>query len=328
MRCHRMMRGQKVATDPTQTTVLRADYRRAFSKRWRRVERALGGVVLAVSAGADPEDALVGQRVATALGRILGELMDRFVEETVDGAGRSLPERGTEWQNPFVREAYRRGARRAAITVGVTSGARTSANLSWTAHQLRLEALFERNFNLLRGITRAQAERIPFVLGQAVLEGAGADETARRVKRNIDVLGRNRSEILARTEIIRAHADGTLMEFKRQGQNFVVPQVEFTTAGDVRVCRRCLRIATQDRHGLGKGVFPVDASFGVIPVHPRCRCSWLPAGVGESPDERLVRRAREERRLDELQTSADARRRQREAQRRQARRERPVEALT
>ena len=74
--------------------------------------------------------------------------------------------------------------------------------------------------------------------------------------------------MLARTEIIRSHSEGTLNMFELAGIEEVELQAEFLTAGDERVCPICDSMA-------GK-IYELKDAHGVIPVHPNCRCTWLP----------------------------------------------------
>jgi len=88
-----------------------------------------------------------------------------------------------------------------------------------------------------------------------------------------DTLGRfipaaRRAEILARTEIIRAHHLGTIQEYRNQGLFNIVVKAEWKTAGDNRVCTRCASLEGQ--------VFTLDEIEPMIPLHPQCRCIALP----------------------------------------------------
>ena len=38
---------------------------------------------------------------------------------------------------------------------------------------------------------------------------------------------------------------------------------------------------------LGGIVLSIDEASGWLPRHPNCRCAWLPANVGEDPEEQL-----------------------------------------
>jgi len=48
----------------------------------------------------------------------------------------------------------------------------------------------------------------------------------------------------------------------------VKKEVELSTAGDERVCATC--------EGLEGETYTIDEARGVIPLHPLCRCSWIP----------------------------------------------------
>jgi len=70
---------------------------------------------------------------------------------------------------------------------------------------------------------------------------------------------------VARTETTEAFTNGKLESFSQIG---VVDYVEYVTAEDEATCDECL--------GMGGMVYPLEQSFGVIPIHGRCRCSFIP----------------------------------------------------
>jgi very-short-patch-repair endonuclease len=83
----------------------------------------------------------------------------------------------------------------------------------------------------------------------------------------VDSLGRfiparRRAEILARTEIIRAHHYANVNEYKTWGAFGVSVVAEFRTAGDDRVCEECAALE-------GK-IFTLDEILPMIPIHPQC----------------------------------------------------------
>jgi hypothetical protein len=75
--------------------------------------------------------------------------------------------------------------------------------------------------------------------------------------------------MIARTEIINAHAEGQLDSFDMLGVEEVGVVAEWATAGDDRVCEECASIEGE--------LFTVDEARGMIPLHPNCRCAWIPA---------------------------------------------------
>jgi SPP1 gp7 family putative phage head morphogenesis protein len=198
------------------------------------------------------------------------------------------------WTNLYINDSYERGVQRARyelIHAGyqvppleMTGG--ILASMSTPFHMDRVGLLFTRTFSDLRGITSAMDMQISRVLAQGMADGLGPRQIARNLTRTIsgpvgdlgitDVLGRfipaqRRAEMLARTETIRAHAEATLQEFSNWGVIGVTVKAEFRTATDYRVCPICA--------SMHKKVYSLDEASGVIPVHPRCRCVWLPIEV-------------------------------------------------
>ena len=56
--------------------------------------------------------------------------------------------------------------------------------------------------------------------------------------------------------------------YEEAGIKGVKAKVEWVTAGDDRVCEECA--------GLEAEVFTLDQARGLIPLHPNCRCAWIP----------------------------------------------------
>lgn len=96
---------------------------------------------------------------------------------------------------------------------------------------------------------------------------AGEDmrELAKRVNVIFDQSSRARAMKIARTEVLAASNEGTLIGYEKSG---VVEKVEFYAALDERVCEIC-----NDLHGM---IQTLADSHGMMPVHPQCRCIWLP----------------------------------------------------
>lgn len=196
------------------------------------------------------------------------------------------------WTNMYIFESYKRAILRARYeltragynipAIEFTGG--IGALMATPFHIDALGLLFTRTFNDLKGITAAMDMEISRILAQGLADGDGPALLARKLVSTIngtgmgdlaltDTLGRfipasRRAVMLARTEIIRAYAEATLQEFKNWGVEGVTALAEFQTAGDDRVCPKCA-------HLQGK-IYPLEEASGVIPVHPNCRCCWLP----------------------------------------------------
>lgn len=69
---------------------------------------------------------------------------------------------------------------------------------------------------------------------------------------------------MARTETIAASNEGALQGYGDIG----VEKVEWYTAADDRTCEECSPL-----HG---SEYRLIESHGLIPIHPNCRCTWIP----------------------------------------------------
>jgi SPP1 gp7 family putative phage head morphogenesis protein len=103
----------------------------------------------------------------------------------------------------------------------------------------------------------------------AMALGMTQNQTIKQISKQVQlVLGDtliNRAETLVRTEMARV-ANQVNLSAMRQNKEFIDKFI-FVSSLDVTVCPICA--------GLHGEEFPVDHNF-MIPVHPRCRCTWMP----------------------------------------------------
>jgi SPP1 gp7 family putative phage head morphogenesis protein len=128
--------------------------------------------------------------------------------------------------------------------------------------------LAQRSYSDLKGVTEVMSTAMSRVLVDGLIAGDGPRKIGRELAKQVDDIGLQRGTTIARTEIIRAHAEGQLHAMEELGIEDVGVQVEFSSTGDDLVCPEC-----QDLEGT---VLPVDEAHGIIPVHPNCRCAWIP----------------------------------------------------
>lgn len=211
------------------------------------------------------------------------------------------------WTNMYIKDSYRRGVvrgrqemRKAGYKVpslDETGGIQTS--MSSPFHADRLGLLYTRTFNDLKGITDQMDTQISRVLTQGIADGDNPRRLARKMSAVIkgggadlaltDTLGRyiparRRADILARTEIIRAHHKATIQEYRNWGAEGVKVKAEWVTAGDNRVCSQCA-----DLEG---NVYSIDEIENMIPRHPQCRCIALPLNAADARQLESARQTR------------------------------------
>lgn len=200
------------------------------------------------------------------------------------------------WTNKYIQSAYQRGllhARQEMIKSGykVPSLEKTGgleAAFYQPFHLDRVGILYTRVFNDLKGITDAMDQQISRVLSQGITEGKNPVQLARLLTKTItgpdgdlgltDTLGRfipaqRRALLLARTEIIRAHHQAMIQEYKNWRLEGIRIKAEWKTAGDGRVCPECSSL-----EGI---VYTLKEAESLLPAHPQCRCIALPLSLDE-----------------------------------------------
>jgi SPP1 gp7 family putative phage head morphogenesis protein len=105
-------------------------------------------------------------------------------------------------------------------------------------------------------------------------EGRSPLDIAEALVDRVERVGLTRARLIARTEVIGAHAEATLNAYEEAGVTGVEVEAEWTTAGDDRVCPECESMEGRS--------FTLAEARGMIPAHPNCRCAFLPKIVGGS----------------------------------------------
>lgn len=114
-------------------------------------------------------------------------------------------------------------------------------------------------------VTEETARLLSVQLAEGFDAGEGVEAIGRRIRGVFDHCNRTRALKIARTETIMASNEGALYGYEQSG---VVEKSEFYAALDERLCPDCEALHGQQ--------FPISEAHGVIPLHPSCRCVWLP----------------------------------------------------
>ena len=211
------------------------------------------------------------------------------------------------WEK-FVEDGYRRGAGRSfddtrKASLATKAGEDVSAFFAGTREEFlrssfgqpvainKVKLLAARTFTDLKNITDVMATQIRRELVDGLVKGDNPRTIARAITKRVDAIGKTRAEQLARTEIIRAHAEGQLDSMEALGVEEVNVMVEWSTAGDDRVCPRCI-----DMDG---AVLKIKEAHGLIPRHVQCRCAFIPANLGESQKGQIRGKPKIDRAIDD-----------------------------
>lgn len=186
-----------------------------------------------------------------------------------------------EWQNKFIVDTDKRKELRNKFG---------NASMSVPIHMDSLGLAYTLAYSKLKGISNEMDLLISENLAKGIADGDGINEIARKITNAIDSAGlgeigiaiddipennistRRRAMMIAHTEILRAHHRRSMQDTKNWREWDVFGQVEWSTAGDNRVCERCKEMK-------GK-VFSVEEIEDMIPLHPECRCIAIPLCEG------------------------------------------------
>lgn len=292
--------------DPTRTTALRNAFARDMQRRFNELKNVIRKAILdddilgLVNSGPTVfELNSPGRKAFQFLTKEqkVQAFMDWLEEQSKKGIiqTRTLTQIGNAtqepWTNTYISDSYKRGVTRSryemhdinkAIPTLETTGG-ILASMSTPFHADRVGMLYIRAFEELKDINSVMATQISKVLSQGLVDGDNPRLLAKKLISTIDgsgdtlairdTLGRfipaqRRAEMLARTEVIRAHHVGMVQEFRNWGQVGVKVKAEWQTAEDGRVCEQCRSLE-------GK-IYTLDQIEGMIPLHPMCRCIALP----------------------------------------------------
>lgn len=290
--------------DPTRTIQIRNAFVNDFRKRFAKIIRLIRETIVtndalnltnaatsAVRRGPRPNAPNRGNRAlnrydfpsdvagkADAFMRWIKEVEAAQLFEVYDEGG-PVPENAPPWQQLHLRSAYSKAlsdANGRLHTIGTPSGLSSAEairiGLNMPIHAAAINIIFSRNYHLLRDITTTMDKDIALVLADGLARGLGPRQIAKLLADKVGITLR-RAERIARTEVIHAYTEATLNAYQTAGVTEVTPLVEFATAGDERVCSRCRAI---DREGK---TYTIQQARGIIPVHPNCRCVWLPVPI-------------------------------------------------
>lgn len=182
---------------------------------------------------------------------------------------------GRDWFGKHVVRAYRRGLDDASTRLGSTMRLPFSENDVQT-----IRAIGNRVMQDFAHV----ADDLSQQLYEAVRSSVTVDEALARVSERMKSIGVNRGQTVASVHVVRTHALASLNHYRASGVKKVGLDIEgvrkhthdaegdellqFATAGDDDVCPEC-----EDLEGQ---IFDIEEAQGVIPVHPNCRCAWIP----------------------------------------------------
>lgn len=196
----------------------------------------------------------------------------------------TLDASGNAWTGAYVRSAYKRGlmnsflaSRKTALSDDAAFTAGTQAEFLRSSFGggvalEKLELLGTRTYEQLRGVTAQMSSSMSRILAQGIADGKNPYSLVKDLAEEVG-FSFSRAARVARTELMHAHAEGQLDAYEKLGVKELGVLAEWSTAGDDRVCPMCIP--------LQGAIFTIKEARGLIPRHPNCRCTWIPANVSE-----------------------------------------------
>lgn len=287
-------------SDPTRTGLIRRRFLAELRKRFRNLRGEIWRLVYEEDAfGLKPHnrqnDLFTGnvttntrwsfETDAGKVQKFQGWLQEQVNSGILSAPGGKTPD--TPWTSRYIESSYMKGVKRAFTD---SHNAAADAGLSFDVFEggheqflddafpgkvltSKIELLGTRTFEQLNGVSGAMGQELNRVFSDAIANGKGASETARMLNKSVQGIEKNRAATMARTELIHAHSEGQLDSFEALGVDEVGALAEWSTAEDGKVCPRC--------QPLEGAILTIKEARGIIPRHPNCRCTWIPAGVDE-----------------------------------------------
>ena len=302
----RKVRTNPLKADPTRTATLRRVFQSFVTRRFKSLKQSVVELVFKEDAFGLKQSTthpLTGnqgqfrfltdpQKLVMFRNWLAGQIQNRIIGVTIEQIEEA-------WWRQFVEDSFRKGAARAftdtkSLQRALASSPEEQSFLAGTRDEFlrqafaqpvapeRVKLLVSRVFSELSGVTESMAQVMTRELADGLAQGKSAAQLSRDLSKSVDI-SRNRAKTIARTEVIRAHAEGQLTAMENLGVEEVGVAVEWSTAEDARVCPRCAP--------LDGVVFKVEEARGLIPRHPNCRCAHVPANIGESTRGQIRKRS-------------------------------------
>lgn len=262
--------------DPTRTTGLRKQFVREMVKRFNFLKRDIQKLIAEEDAfnlnPNIPLTIMAKKQFAFQTSENKLSSFNTWFKYRVDEKVLTVDHIGKPWTSKYVDSAYKKGSIRAYKDTHKKSlmksqdfyeGSKDQFLKSAFAHPERmskLRLLGTRVFEQLKGVTAEMGSKMNILFAEGMAHGKGPADIARGMANTITGLTNKRAKVIARTEVIYAHAEGQLDSFEDLGVEEIEVMAEWSTAGDDRVCPQCSELEGT--------IMTVKEAKGKIPLHP------------------------------------------------------------
>lgn len=287
--------GNSLKRDPTRTTTLRRVFSQEAVRRYEQLRKDLIDLIVTEDAFGLRQSSIVTTNARWSFMSTIEKLNQfaQWLKQRLDFRilGNTVEQIESAWWYQYVMEGFKKGAGRSFDDVRKRPTSEEKLDFFQGRRREFLQGAFGRPESIdkvkllagrvltdLKGVNDATATVLSRTLTDGLVQGKNPRDIASDITKVIDTVSKRRATTIARTEVIRAHAEGQLLALEKLGVTQLGVQVEWSTTGDDRVCPLC-----QPLEGI---VITLDEAKGMLPRHPNCRCSWIPAGVGERDEQK------------------------------------------
>lgn len=285
--------------DPTRTGLIRRRFEKDLNQRFLSLKKEIIQLIEKEDVLGLAKGPIVNARwsfatAADGITRFKDWLSSRMERLILGETGIKTKE--GKWTDEHIQTAYFKGAEQASSNLPAVD----DKSPSWVLRALRspinlnkIQLLKQRAYEQLKGMTQAMSLQLGNVLADGMVRGESPRQVARTMVKEVEGIQKKRAVTIARTETIRAHAEGSLDSMKMMGVQTVGVDVEWQATMidpdngifEEKVCPQCKALAGM--------VIPIEEASGLIPRHPNCRCAFVPNILGKTPKnevrERLAR---------------------------------------
>jgi len=255
--------------DPTMTVTIRNKAVSQINRRFNNIKRVIketlvGNNILdnidSSQLKAAPKSRFQYKYDSDKIDEFIKWLREQFNEEILKGS--TTPR--DNWLIFFIDVAYKRGASKLKYLFDKKSIFKGSI-YTHPIHVERSGLLFTRVYSQLKGVTDTMEQQISHVLSDGMIKGKNPKIIADEMSDRVEKIGKVRSRLIARTEIVRAHNIASINEAEiLESSAGEKVKLIWQTALDGRE-----RPSHRRRH---RKVYDKDEAMQLI-GEPNCRCS-------------------------------------------------------
>lgn len=190
-----------------------------------------------------PEEVFRFETTQRKLAGFMAWLRDQLDSQYLEVVG---PDR-----NQFIRAAYAQGIRTAQQNLGDldVSFSRPDMDelLGRPVHRTALQTLYTRTYEELSEVSNDVAEAVRDELVTGLRDGQNPRKIARNLTSRVDSIGKHRSTLIARSEIMNAHSESSISRYEEVSQqsdtDIGLRHGEWQDSSDGRVCAFCRRLS-------------------------------------------------------------------------------------